>query len=234
VDQTLTAIKDDISKLRISTPPSPIDLLNNIVVAPLQKMSDTFRQRGGSNSNLLPRPPSGNHVLETGSQEQDFLSEQHFSKEQFSVDPLPPPSDMNTMNLFHLAAAANPNRAQAASRRPVSPSRNVATTPTAAKPLAKNVAGAGEFFANFKESDLLRPSLADKTPDAFNDFIEDFHFDREFAFSRLGQAPEEDEIAEGGEKDPEEKTTFGGFSLPTGIHKFADMNPPDWIKDSGW
>ena len=113
-------------------------------------------------------------------------------------------------------------------------SRNVATTPTAAKPLAKNVAGAGEFFANFKESDLLRPSLADKTPDAFNDFIEDFHFDREFAFSRLGQAPEEDEIAEGGEKDPEEKTTFGGFSLPTGIHKFADMNPPDWIKDSGW
>ncbi len=191
-------------------------------------MSDTFRQR----SNLLPRPPSGNHVLETGSDDQDFLSEQHFSKEQFSVDPLPPPSDMNTMNLFHLAAAANPNRApQAASRRPVSPSRNVATT---AKPLTKNAVGGGDFFANFKESDSLRPSLADKTPDAFNDFIEDFHFDREFAFSRLGQAPEEDEIAEGGEKDPEEKTTFGGFSLPTGIHKFADMNPPDWIKDSGW
>jgi len=232
VDQTLTAIKDDISKLRISTPPSPIDLLNNIVVAPLQKMSDTFRQRGGSNSNLLPRPPSGSHVLETGSSDQDFLSEQHFSKEQFSVDPLPPPSDMNTMNLFHLAAAANPNSAQAASRRPVSPSRNVATTPPA-KPLTKNAAG-GDFFANFKESDSLRPSLVDKTPDAFNDFIEDFHFDREFAFSRLGQAPEEDEIAEGGEKDPEEKMTFGGFSLPTGIHKFADMNPPDWIKDSGW
>ncbi len=194
-------------------------------------MSDTFRQRGSN----LPRPPSGNHVLETGSGDQDFLSEQHFSKEQFSVDPLPPPSDMNTMNLFHLASAANPNSAQAASRRPVSPSRSVATTPKAAKPLTKNAAGGGgDFFGNFKESDSLRPSLVDKTPDAFNDFIEDFHFDREFAFSRLGQAPEEDEIAEDGAKDPEAKATFGGFSLPTGIHKFADMSPPDWIKDSGW
>jgi len=223
VDQTLTAIKDDISKLRISTPPSPMDLLNNIVVAPLQKMSDNFRQRGSSTA---PRPPSGNHVLETGSNDQDFLSEQVFSKEQFAVDPLPPPSDMNTMNLFHLAAAANPNSAKATRRPPPPPQRNVAA-PTA-KPLA-TTAGSG-FFANFNEFDLPGPSLAEESPDALSEFIEDFHFDREFAFSRLGQVSEDEEEGKG----PRAKTTLGEFSVPHGIHKYADMDPPDWIKDSGW
>ena len=230
VNQTLTAIKDDISKLR---PQSPMQLLNNIV-APLQKMSDNFRQqpqfppRNNNNNN-------NNNVLESGPK--DYLAEQHFSEEQFAVDPLPPPSDMNTMYLFNMAAAANPNHAAAPAIRRPPPS------PPRSGPAAKSAAGSSEFFANFNDFDSPRASAAvtnhhrrpsfsaaaATSPDALNEFIQDFHFDREFAFSRLGEEEEE-----GGQvTERHEKTTFGEFALPANFHELADMDPPEWIKDSG-
>ena len=65
MNRTLTAIKDDFSKLRLTTPQSPLSLLNNIV-APRQKTkNDAFRP---------PRRPS--HVLELGAQDNDYLAEQ--------------------------------------------------------------------------------------------------------------------------------------------------------------
>ena len=159
---------------------------------------------------------------------------QVFSGEEFAVDPLPPATDMNTMNLFHMAAAANPNTMQAG--------RQKGAATTTLPPQAGGGNNNNGFFDHFSGDVPKRPTSGSvrnrplppprNSPDAFSEFMDDFHFDREFEFSRLG-----DDRSSSLDNSPElraEKTTFGEFSMPRDFQKFADVAPPDWLNDSGW
>jgi hypothetical protein len=139
---------------------------------------------------------------------------------------------MNTMNLFHMAAADNPNHMQ---QRGNGQKQQLSAAVTAAAP--PPLGGGDGFFDPFRNEvpqQAARAVVKNRPlppgPDAFDDFMDNFHFEREFEFSRIDESRRSDES----QQLREDKTEFGTFSMPKDFDAFADVAPPDWLKNSGW